>query len=287
MTAISEANLRRAVSEIKDNRYSVLDRPGLQDQSEAVARCAAATRFEKLRHGAENRRKALELVASLGQAYTTTRLSTPFLIWALRDWFDATNILMDTHIEPGNNWAKIYSEYKREWDDGFWHQDELIFYFFWQNDTGQDAVVNVSSYLLLNGRCEVNAYAGWYWGGESTLHLDAQLSLLEWWNQPPTEPLWQRDQRQNVMTLSASSGWREISPGETKSKLVCDPYYLHYDLFWVPRGGAAVFEVSLNLGYSEVYQGRVMVDFNYDDYQVVCPYLDLEVLTEASRPVNA
>src|SRR5262245_55174251 len=120
-----------------------------------------------------------------------TRLESPFLIWAFRDG-GPLSILDDTHIEPLNSWARF----------GIWwrHQgyigptDEVVFHFWWRNETGSDAIVNVESELLLQGSCMADAYGGWIpelWPtfgdiGETSVQISAQLKLREWWNQPPT-----------------------------------------------------------------------------------------------------
>jgi hypothetical protein len=184
---ITEAKLKARLSAIKDRRRT---------QSRTAQREILAKRF---RHGIDGRRKALEQLAIIAQPYIPTFvvLNTPFLIWANRflphsDEPLGTDILIDSHIEPLNNWAKILLNYGKD-DDVFFATDRLNFYFIWRNETGSDAVVNVVSYLTVNGSCRVHATSS-FWHGLLTpnfgqVSIDAELSIFEWWNEPPTEPL--------------------------------------------------------------------------------------------------
>jgi hypothetical protein len=238
------------------------------------------------RHGIESRRKAFDLLANVRPPYTPTyiKIDTAFLIWPLRYGSEASNILYDSHIEPLNNWAKIFSSIRDS--EHFLLQDELNFYFLWQNETGQDAVVNVESYLMLNGRVQASASSGWLWSpfwgegtiGNSHLSLDVGLSLLEWWNQPPTHPVGQAGQLENVQTVDVDGGFALGNPGHTTTKYVSGDYHVNYDTFLIPRDGAAVFEVSLIANY-EGYDGSCTALFNDPNSLILCPYLQLELMT--------
>ena len=98
---------------------------------------------------------------------------------------------MDSHVEPLNNWAKILLNYPK--DNAFSATDRLNFYFLRKNDTGGDAVVNITSPLTLIGSCKVHANGSFSHALAapifSQVGIDAVLSIFEWWNQPPTEPL--------------------------------------------------------------------------------------------------
>jgi hypothetical protein len=123
-------------------------------------------------------------------------------------WAEPAHILMDSHIESENNWAKVLSKYGT---GGYWNFDQVFFYFLWENGTGADAVVNVTSFMLLNGTCSAWANADWLpnvfgLGPDTQLIVSAGLTLFEWWNQPPTQPLRQPGQEQNVVTLSVDGG---------------------------------------------------------------------------------
>jgi hypothetical protein len=237
------------------------------------------------RRGMESRKQALGLLSvkpdkPFAPAYLT--LDAPFLIWALRDGTEASNILVDSHIEPMNSWARISFR-----EQGSISADQRVnFYFLWRNDVGSDVAVNVTSYLMLTGFCEISASHGWvwtpFWGASTIGHCDltvsAELIVLEWWNEPPTEPLKESGQSQDVLTLSASGGWGFLSPGETRNQYLSDNYHVNYDTFAIPRDSVAVFEVSLVASYMG-YKGMVFVDFaSYDGARILCPYVQLEVV---------
>ena len=200
MPEITEAQLKAGLSSIEDSRRSRQRIP----QREILAK--------RFRHGINGRRKALEQLATIAQPYTPTfiTLDTPFRIWANRFAPDSneplgTDILVDSHIAPLNNRAKILLNYSA--DASF--TDRLNFYFFWRNETGGDAVVNVTSYLTLNGSCKVHAKSSLLHGlvapNFSQVSVDAKLSVFEWWNEPPTEPLSEAGQLQNVTSLEADA----------------------------------------------------------------------------------
>jgi hypothetical protein len=176
-----------------------------------------ASEDEAFRKRMSSRLKAHDLLATPatpGKPFYT-RLETPFLIWAFRNGVTVT-ILDDTHIEPLNSWAKFRTRWKHQEQLG--PTDEIVFYFLWQNETGSDAVVNVESQLMLNGTCSAYAedrlippifslFVGggpWAW---SRLTLNAELKLLEWWNQPATQPLRHPGQLREVAELSAEGGF--------------------------------------------------------------------------------
>jgi hypothetical protein len=270
MRKITEADLKAGLSAIKESK------------TRTTAREILAKRF---RHGIDGRRKALEQLATIAQPYKPTFivLNTPFLIWANRFLGQSneplgTDILIDSHIEPLNNWAKILLNYAT--GDVIFATDRLNFYFLWSNETGTDALVNVVSYLTLNGSCRVHANSS-FWHGLATpnfsqVSIDAELSVFEWWNNPPTEPLSEASQLQNVSSLLKAEGGEFT--GDGKSTLVSANAQLTYNIFRIPRNDVAVFEVGLSLNWG-ISDGNVNVDFSFEDNLVLCPYLQLEVLT--------
>jgi hypothetical protein len=212
----------------------------------------------------------VDLLANVKPPITPSyiKIDTAFRVWA-----EPSNILYDSHIEALNDWAKIVSKVS---DSGvFLAQQELDFYFLWQNETGQDAIVSVG-YLFLNGTLTASANPGriWspFWGegtiGNSQASLDVGLSLLEWWNQPPTQPLWQADQRDSVQTVQADAGFALWSPGQTTSKFISGDYHVYYDTLLMSQ-----------IASYEDYDGLGGAYFNYEDSIILCPYLRLELMT--------
>jgi hypothetical protein len=210
-------------------------------------------------------------------------LKAPFLIWAWREYpqfGSGDTTLRDTHIEPWNSWAKIHTDYEvAKWDRIWGNADYLAFYFLWDNPFGHDVVVNVSSHLMLNGTLRARAYAGFlgFDGGEATLDVNVQLSLFE----PATEPLFQPNQEHSVTTISVTGPLAWLgSSWEDGTAQPFGFYPVRYNMFRVPSGGTALFEVALRLHYFDVGNAQISSDFfsNYYDKKVLCPYVDLEIL---------
>ena len=115
--------------------------------------------------------------------------------------------------------------------------------------------------------------------GEAELDVYVQLSLFEWWNNPATEPLWQPNQEQFVTNISVTGPLIWLGkPAEDKLQDVSGPYYVNYNMFRVPSGGTALFEVALRLVYLDVGYAEISSDFASNDRKVLCPYVDLEIL---------
>ena len=270
------------LSDMKDTLFSIKREKQARNARGPEIFDAASKAF---RNGVAGRLKARDLLAAgvipAGPAPVT--LDSPFLIWAFRNGGPA-NIHSDTHIEPLNSWARFMSQWKQ--GGSFLGHDEVDFFFLWQNDTGSDAVVDVESQLMLAGRSSVFADSGlvWspFWGqgtiGNSRLRIESELTLLEWWNQPPTQPLQQPGQQHEVVDMSADGGWILLGSGNGDSLWLSGSHHGHYDMFLVPAGAVAVFEVSLNMYYSG-FKGEGSVDFQTANESLSCPYVQLTVPT--------
>jgi hypothetical protein len=269
MHKITEEQLKAGLSAIKF-RYANLRQRDQRTPIRATQREALAKLF---RHGIEGRRKALEQSATLTNVIT---LPTSILISTTRYLPDgsteASPILIDSHLEPLNNWAKIILNYAGDTPLGG-VIDVLYFYFQWQNETGSAAIVNVRSDVWLNGSCYVHANYDLGSYHPNVVNVDTVLHPLEWWNQPPTEPLYESGQSKTAVWLGVSSG---NFSGEGKSELISAGYSLTYNNFLIPRNAVGVFEVGVRLFYI-LHNGKVNVDFAFDDQSVLCPYLQLDV----------
>jgi hypothetical protein len=225
-------------------------------------------------------------------APTVVVLDKPFLIWAVRDGGQPTSLLVDSHLEAQNSWAKIY--FSQLFESVFLHSEEVGFYFLWQNDSAKDSVVNASTYLSLNGRITVNPRAGWiptiWWGTGTIGQIDgivsAELTPLEWWNQPPTHPPMQADQYRVIREISATGDWTPLaSPGAGTADKISESYHLYHSMFRIPPGGSAVFEVRVQTSVGG-RNSSIDIDFANDGWSIVCPYVELEVLTTAQLDVS-
>jgi hypothetical protein len=251
--------------ELLAQNRTVLRRMAERRKAEAVERSSSAK--GTLRHGVEGRRKAIEHLADVTPSESPTvaapklyeLLAAPFLIW----W--TQGIYLDSlHYEPWNSWANLTLDSESD------AEDKLSFYFLWQNPRNTHAVIDVDAYLVLNGFCQAGSDGGYFAGLRySRLDVFARLDLLEWWNQPPTSPLWQVDQSQTAVHLSTdTSGW--FDDDDTESEAVFRGYDLRYNLFVVPPGGVVVFEVALFVRYAS-QEGSIHADFQSGDFEVLCP----------------
>jgi hypothetical protein len=284
MAREDEAELRKALRQL-EVRYLSVDQHSVSAQETFSRGDARSRRFlaqleEMFQVGLKSRRLALGQLAA-DQAYAPTHvvLDKAFLIWAT-----PSNMLLDSLTEPFNNFAKIQ---RRSNSSG---HDELNFYFVWDNPRDNHTVIDVECSVGIRGICKADAESGFLSGGSSSLTVRAELQPLEWWNQPPTTPLPQSSQIEDVAVISWSGGaaWglgREILGIETPSLLVSSQHDLQHKLFAVPPRGVVVFKITLSLDY-RIDDGSIAVDFATDDFIVRCPFVLLGILTPVT-PVKS
>jgi hypothetical protein len=242
---------------------------------------------EAFRRGIEGRRQALERLGAVAPPYTPTKgaqrrfviLETAFGIGS-----DPPNILFDSLDQSENNWAKCLSEYS---GGDYWTTDDVGFFFLWDNETGADVVVNVASFLMLNGTCSVWTNSAWlpnvFSGFEEKVELtvSANLTLFELWNQPPTHPLQQPSQFQIVNTLKVDAPccrWIPFVDGKQETAVISGDFNVNYDMFRIPNHGRAMFEVSVGMShFAATSDGLSWADFK-DGGLILCPHLELEIV---------
>jgi len=234
-------------------------------QAEAMTRAAYVT--ADMRRNIESRRKLLE---KLPAAPLTTRetLDRPFLIWQTLGLS-----VEDSHTEPFNSFAKFRLDSTKS--SGY---EELNFYYVFVNPSDRFSLVNVHGFFALKGFCRAGANGG-FWPGDryASLSINVRLNMLEWWNQPPTQPPFQTDQQQLAATLTATA-YDFGDPGDIEVLDVLRGYDLSYSQFIIPPRETAVFEptVAVNYGTSD---GVVNIDFASGDFQVLCPFVTVDILT--------
>ncbi|MCM0673583.1 hypothetical protein NCC78_02465 [Micromonospora phytophila] len=278
---------RRRGGDVRDRTRQELDQAFRRHMPDAAGYFEGVQ--EDFRRGLRDRRRALAVLGTARPPATPefTTLDTPFLIWGLRNGplggTDAVNLFEEVHYEAGASWVRFWSRHGS--DSDFFASDEVNFYFFWQN-TATDAVVNVHSFLMLAGLLGAYAEPGWFWSpfwgastfGHCTSVAEAHLTVRQWWEQPPTQPLPQVDQINRVGSLSVSGGWSFWSPGSSELLPISGSAHVAYDTLWVPANGVVVFEVGLRMHYSG-YDGSGTSYFDWDNFRLVCPQVQLEILT--------
>jgi hypothetical protein len=252
----------------------------LQKQKAAAVKHSSRVN-ESQAHGVAGRRKAIEHVTSrrsdavpAGFNFNFVVLDTPLFVLPSLD----VN-LVNTSLAPWNNVAKINAEWSTPYPDNGW--DDLSFVFVWENPSDRDTVVNVESYLLLNGFCDVFAEGGpgkVIWGQKYTdLDISVGLNILEYWNNPPTVPSGQNGQYESAVSLHAHGGGI-FGLGDYESSGVNGSYDVIYRMFLIPAKGVAVFEVTLSIDHW-TDGGFIDVDFAAGDFEVMCPAVVMAILT--------
>ena len=108
------------------------------------------------------------------------------------------------------------------------------------------------------------------------LGIAAELSILEYWNNPPTAPDWQQGQYIKLMGLDADGGG-DFRSGDYESSGVSGAYDATYRMLVVPPKGVVVLEMSLFIGHW-TNGGYIEVDFSSGDFQIKCPAMVLAIL---------
>jgi hypothetical protein len=214
-------------------------------------------------------------------------LARPFWIWATGTDDSPTDILLDEHIEPGNSWAKLYVDR----DVDYLALYEVSFSFLWQNLTGAAASVDVTTELRVHATAEATAEPGWipnpfgFWSvgteGHTEVSAGAHLVVLEWWHQPPTQPVDKPGQHHPVIDVTADAGWRAIpwNGPDIQFQSVDATYHLDYPGCTVPAGESAVFQVALRVAL-ESYNGSGFLDAGNGPNVVGCPGVRLGLRRE-------
>ncbi len=280
--ALTKAGLDLApLKALKQPRQDVR-RQWQRHKSRVARQSADAARM--FRRSIANRRAMLAGMASPVPIFPGPRphyvlLDTPFLMTR------TFGMLMDdSHVEPWNSWAKVRAYPLANQTSG---SMGLSYHHVWQNTVGTPVTLDAHSYLVLNGGAAAYVHGGVFPDDSlfSNLAIDVSLHPWEWWNQPPTSPLAQPDQAQNVMSLhQGGSGWVDYLPGPEQD--VFRGYDLSYHSWIVPPNGFAVFETTMSLTYSISEAGDFLVDFSgRSEYSVMSAAVLLHVTPSAGDVV--
>jgi hypothetical protein len=243
----------------------------LHEARRAEAIKSSSTATKNFAYQIESRRKAIDALQAAKFKPIVENIDSPFLIWAT-----PSNILTDSQIEPFKSRAKIlFTSTARS------GVRELSFYYLWRNPSDRFAVINIDGYLVLNGFCQAGQDGGFFPGSRSTsLSLKTTMVPLEWWNQPPTSPLFQASQSETVLSFSArgSQGFGDV--GAIESRSISRASGLGYNLFLIPPHGVTVIEYSLVASFSSADGSHnVLVDFDSGDFRVMSPFVVIQTLT--------
>jgi hypothetical protein len=247
-------------------------REAAKQQKRAVLR-RSVSQAELLRSQLESWRRSQELLASRKSLspslnFNFVILDTPGLILPSQD-LD----LFQVSPAPWNNVARVKATWTSPYPDN--GSDTLSYVFAWRNPADHDAVINIGSYLMLNGFCDAEAGPGWT---HSDLQVSTRLNIFEWWNNPATQPPGQSAQFNFSLPSLNAEGGKDTGVGEYLTLPINGSYDVEYRHFTVPAKEVAVFTVSLNLWHSVRGDGYIEVDFASGGFEVMCPALLIGIL---------
>lgn len=244
----------------------------LHEVQRAEAIKNSPTVAENFAYRIESRRNAIDALRAAEFKPVVENIDSPFLIWAT-----PANTLTDSQIEPFNSRVKFF--FTSTARSGV---RELSFYYLWQNPSDRFTVINIDGYLVLNGFCLAGQDGGFLPGDRRTsLSVTTKMVPLEWWNQPPTSPLFQASQSETVLSLSASGGGGFGDVGAIESRSISRASGLGYNLFLIPPHGVTVIEYSLVASFGSGADGshNALVDFDSGDFRVVSLFVVIQILT--------
>ncbi len=270
-TVASKLDVDRARFErILDQHQIELKRIHEEWRAEIVKNSSAAAK--DLDHQVASRRKALDALTASTFKPVVENLDSPFLIWAT-----PANILTDSQIEPFASRAKFFFQSTARSGTR-----QLDFYYLWRNPVDRFAVINIDGYLVLNGFCRAGENGGFLPGDRRTsISLTTKMVPLEWWNQPPTSPLFQSSQSEVVLAFSASGGGGFGDVGAIETRTLSRSSGLGYNFFMIPPNGVTVIKYSLIASFSRGSNGSgsVIVDFDSGAFRVMSPFVTIQILT--------
>ncbi len=289
---IDVAELNKILAKDQSELRRTLDRPRTEDRLRNE-KAPSPSAKDTLHHAIAKRRKTLEHFANRSTKPSTPSiiiLDKPFLIdssFANLDQFKESHIeslnsfiRFDNVVSPGGTALNAQGRFAT--------YNDFHFFFMWENESDQNAFVNVASSFIFNGPCDVWAARGFPTGDYVRLSLSASLDLFEWWNQPPTTPLSQATQMQAVADIRALGDWFLGNPVNHDGKYFSlTPIELGYSIFLVPPKGIAIFnmnvisqlEIDPFEGGGEIGSSASAEFSNVDlDHKVLCPFVQLEIL---------
>jgi hypothetical protein len=232
------------------------------------------TAHKGLKAQAASRVKALQGLVGAPAAAGAVQyelLNKPFLIWPSN-----SVDLEASEIVPSNSWAKFRARITK----GKVFYGNVKFYYLWRNPRDAFAVINVDGYAIFHGYAYVGVGGGFFPGDRMAgVSVDGQLDILEWWNQPPTQPPAQPDQSVKVASLKVTAyGWSEV--GAIDGRDIYRGYDLRHTLMIVPPSSVLVFTVpaAVTLGTGSD-SGLAEIDFASGAFQVGSPAVLVAILS--------
>lgn len=261
------------------------------DKQQAAAAKHGRTAELAFRSAMAARHQALDLLAA-PSFFSFITLDKPFLIWQLPH--PQTDIFRDSHIESRNSSVNVLVN-----QNNGSNYTQFVFFYFWENESDFPAVAHVSSSLIFNGQCSVQAAPGIFSGDSVQLQINAFMTTMRWsgWGTDPVtgksndqtpDPNFQPTQSKFVTFLSAHGGHifqgPDFDPDSDPVSFVFQGFHLSHDLLAVPAKASVIFQVTWDLLYGFTSGGgniedNISVDFATNGRSVICPDVELRILT--------
>jgi len=202
-------------------------------------------------------------------------LTNPFIIWSI-----PTIPGVEPAITPQGAMAKF-----KYTTSGFSGWQKVGFYYLWPNPYPDYAVIDVVTTLSATGY--IQAHAPWGSFSENNSKLTATSLLNLWIGWPGSDSVTSSSFYQqgigNVWAYaSLFDGWFHDTDGQS----IASETYPWAGPFAVPPGALVVFEVALELDYSND-SGDVEADFESGDFNIACPGVSFAVLNNVFSPSAA
>lgn len=262
----AEEKFAATLARDKANRAAALEK------AKATAIKKSRANLAVLQSQADRRVKDLERLTAFPAGEGSPKyhlLNKPMFILPSR-----TIALDESEVIPRKSFAKFQGQTKRDL------QGDVQFWYLWDNPVDRFSVINVDGYIIFNGHGKVEADGGFFAGSRSaSLKVTGRLNILEWENQPPTQPISQPNQSVDALSLSVRPD-DMFDDAEVKLKDIFRGYDLRHSLLVVPPLATLIFtvvaEVSIGCGSDS---GMAEFDFSSGDFQVGSPAVLVTLLS--------
>ena len=175
---------------------------------------------------------------------------------------------------------KSFAKFRTRVNDGGRFTGEARFSFLWTNPKNAFEVINVAAFVIFNGHCFIGVDSGLFPGArDASLTVTGRLDILEMFNDPPTSPPVQADQKVTVLHMEEDSGgFSEV--GAIDARDIFRGLGLSHLNMIVPPLATIVFVVAAAVSTATGEDGATAeADFASGAFQVGSPAVLLATLT--------
>lgn len=263
--------LEREFAEIAAKDAEMLNATARALRQAAVKKSGAAQRF--LAADMASRLKGLEELVAVAATVDKPKYHLPKAPFEIVP--SAGMTLQAAEIISVKSFVKFHIELDRKSTNG-----TVEFNYLWQNLDGKFAVINVDGYMIFHGHGFVSSGSGFCGGSRAAgYRVDGEIGLLQFCDDPPTQPLQQTEQNVTVSALSVRTD-RIGSVGALEQRDIFRGYDLRHALLIVPPGGVLVISqivtVDCDCGSDS---GIVDLDFASGEFNIGSPGVLVTILS--------